>query len=687
MIKESEQAYNENPCYNKDIREQNMERSFIKPLVVFAACVIVTFICSGLSAHIRNGFGSIKVTTGYFTPAQNEAADGLPVRVAYKLYKPAEAGTDNPVPAVLAMHGYQNDKDTSSAYCIELARRGIAVLSIDLYGHGNTKPGMRGRGMGRYNLKNPEEEISGSKLFSLMMTIDVLDFFRREISSGVADSSMGGKSAWLYLSSLPFVDSQKMAVTGHSMGTWAAWSVAAEFPEHRAIALQCGEIFPQDYYDSQNIKFNNVLLLQALIEEFENMRDFRQKVPGLEKTPLRYRDFMGQDAPVEWNKTYGSFSDGSARRMELVKTSHLLVTYDSHAITAAMNWLTAALETRTNIADDDHIYWLKEIFGLIAALAAMVSMLPLFLMLTKFKFFENLSLPLKSKPKQLSPSNRTTTILAAILISAITYPFLCQLGHSLLPLPENVFRITISNGIITWLGFLLIVSFFTLRRWYKYGGGRRAGWTLSDLGLEGQPGKEIKIIRPLNRSKRIVIRSFFAAFILTGSMYILLCINTAIFRLDFRFIWPFLRPFNPLRFGQFLVYLPFFAAFFTVNAGVKIYGQLRLPEVKFKGKKSPALTQLVWWGYSVLVMLGGLFIIALIEYIPFFLGFGPGVDLIFSSLFGGLFMSALIVIIPQFALFFFFSTWLYRKSGTVYTGSFVLAILATWALTGGTAVF
>jgi hypothetical protein len=396
---------------------------------------------------------------------------------------------------------------------------------------------------------------------------------------------------------------------------------------------------------------------------------------------------MGQSAPVEWNRTYGSFADGSARRMELVKTNHRLVTYDSDALTPAMNWLTTALEVKTDLADTDHVQWLKESLSLLAMLTAMVSMLPLFLILVKFKFFESLALPLKNKPKMLSPSSRRTTILTAILISGVTFPFMTQLGHGLLPLPENIFRMTIGNGFITWLGFLMLIALVTLYQWYKKGYGKKAGWTLSDLGMEGHPEKNVKIIRPANGYKRIIVRSIIAAFILTGTMYVITCISTAIFQLDFRFIWPFFRPFTPLRFGQFLVYLPIYAAFFTINAGVKLYGQLRLPEYKLKGKKSETLTQFAWWGYSIFVMLGGLFIIALIQYIPFFMGYGPGADLLFSSLFGGPFMSILILLVPQFAVFFFFSTWLYRKSGTVYTGSFVLAILATWVVTGGSAVF
>jgi hypothetical protein len=664
-----------------------MKKEIIKPLIIFAVCVIAAFIFNGIAAYVRNGFGSVEVTTGYLLPNPGDAANSLPVRISYRLYRPKTATAANPAAAVLAMHGYQSDKDTNAAFCIELARRGMVVLSIDSYGHGNTSPGMRGRGWGNYNIKNLDRPISGPRRFMVLMTFSIMDFFRPQISDGVADSSMGGRTAWQHLSSLSFVDSSRMALTGHSMGTWSSWSVASDFPEHRAIVLQCGEVFPLSHYDSENIKFNNVLLLQALIEEFENMRDYQQHILGLERTPLRYRDFMGQDAPVEWNRTYGSFHDGSARRMELIKTNHRLITYHSDALTPAMNWLVTALEVKTEIKDTDHVQWLKEVFSLLAMLGVMISMLPLFLILTKYRFFASLTLPLKGNPKMLPSLSRTTTVLTAIIISGATFPFMTQLGHGLIPLPENIFRMTIGNGFITWLGFLMVVALITLYQWYKKGGGRKAGWTLSDLGLEGQSERGMRIILPSNKWKRIIARAAIAAFILTGTMYILTCISSLVFQLDFRFIWPFFRPFTPLRFGQFLIYLPVYVAFFTINAGAKLYGQLRLPEYKWKGKKSPVLTQLVWWGYSMLVMLGGLFIIALIQYIPFFLGHGPGADLLLSSMFGGPFMSILILLVPQFAVFFFFSTWFYRKSGTVYTGSFVLAILATWVVTGGSAVF
>ena len=667
-------------CYHT-----NTMKKLNKSFLAFGLCAGIAILCAGLASLAQSGFGSISVETGFITPERSDASDGLPVRIAYKLYRPKDADAANPVPAVLAMHGYQSDKETSAAFCIELARRGVAVLSADLYGHGDTEPGMRGRGWGKYKITNLDKVLSGPNRFYVMMTFSVLDFFRPHISSGVADSSMGGKSAWRYLSSLPFVDSERMGVTGHSMGTWASWSVAAEFPDHRAIVLQCGELFPNDYYDSDKIKFNNVLLLQALIEEFDNMRDYRLLVRGLEETPLRYHHFMGQDAPVEWNRTYGSFADGSARRMELILNNHRLLTYDSGSIAAALSWFAQAMDYKSDLADFDHIYMIKEVFGLIAMLAALASMFPLFLILTGFDFFKSLRAPLPDNPKMLSSGSRRKAIIMIISFSAITFPFMTQLGHGLLPLPENIFRMTIGNGFITWLTFLMLISLIMLFLWRKKGGG--ADWTLSDLGLEGNQKAGAPLTGQSCKMGKTILPAVLMAFILTAAMYILLNICTAVFNIEFRFIWPFFRPFTLPRFGQFLVYLPFYAAFFTVNAGVRLYGQLRLPEVMRNGRVSPVLTQLKWWAYSLLVMLGGVFIIALIQYIPFFMGIGPGADLVFTPLFGGPFMSILILLIPQFAIFFFISTWFYRNSGTIYTGSLVVAILASWVVCGGSAIF
>jgi dienelactone hydrolase len=661
----------------------------VKSIVAFCVCIVVVFLSAGIASLAQGGFGAVTVRSGFFEapwpPADGETGSGgtaSTARIAFKLYVPRGVDAAHPAPAVLVMHGYQNDRETNAAYCIELARRGIIALSVDLYGHGYTTPGMRGRGWAKHRAASPERIISGPRRFRIMMTFSVLDFFRPDLSEGLIDSSMGGKAAYRYLASLPFVDSGRIGITGHSMGTWAAWSVGAAFPEHRAVVLQCGEMLVPEYYDGSRYRFNNVMLIQARYDEFDYFRDFKPDVMGLEKTPLRYRDFMGQAAPVEWDSTYGRFADGSARRMELIQNNHRLTTHDGHALSAAMYWFTNALEAQSPLADSDHIYMIKEVFVLIAMLAALASILPGFFILSRCAFFAPLVQPLERERLKLLPrKSRRITALVSILLSGLTFPFLGQLGHGLIPVPEDLFRMTIGNGFITWLSFLMIVSLIMLVHWYRKGEGKKMGITLRDLGLAGAEAG------PTGRNGQafdwsLAGRSALAAFVLTGIMYLLVCASSALFQLDFRFIWPFFKPFSTERIGQFFVYLPFYAAFFTVNAGAKLYGQLRLPKLR-----SPALTQLAWWGYSVFIMLGGVFLIVLVEYIPFFMGFGPGVDLVFSPLFGGPFMSVMILLIPQFAVFFFLSTWLYRKSGLIWTGSFVVAILASWVLCGGSAMF
>ena len=85
-------------------------------------------------------------------------------------------------------------------------------------------------------------------------------------------------------------------------------------------------------------------------------------------------------------------------------------------------------------------------------------------------------------------------------------------------------------------------------------------------------------------------------------------------------------------------------------------------------------------------MIGGILLLILVEYIPFFMGIGPGMDLLFSSTFGGPFMSLMIVFVPQVLVFSLLCTFAYRKTGSVFVGALTVAVLACWIITGGSAI-
>ena len=169
--------------------------------------------------------------------------------------------------------------------------------------------------------------------------------------------------------------------------------------------------------------------------------------------------------------------------------------------------------------------------------------------------------------------------------------------------------------------------------------------------------------------------------LMLGWVYLLLSICTALFQLDFRFVWPFFKTFNTTRLGQFFVYLPVFALFFLMN-NAKIFGQGRVEEAAQPGAKAFLSC---WWRYA-LCMVGGIVIMVLIEYIPFFMDIGPGADLLFTSTFGGPFMSLMIVFVPQVLVFSLLCTFFNRKSGHVFVSALTVASLACWIVCGGSAM-
>ena len=82
------------------------------------------------------------------------------------------------------LHGYQNDHETSAAYAIELSRRGVVVLAIDEYGHGDTPIPMKERGWTNHkvtvNFGEDSEEnktyamISGPLRYKVLMNFSTL---------------------------------------------------------------------------------------------------------------------------------------------------------------------------------------------------------------------------------------------------------------------------------------------------------------------------------------------------------------------------------------------------------------------------------------------------------------------------------------------------------------------------------
>ena len=669
-----------------------------KSIICLIICLLVTFASLFVADMIQKDFGNVEVTVDEFEMEyETPEGDIKTGTITYKLYVPKTASSDNKVPALLMLHGYQNDHETDAAYAIELARRGVVVMCIDEFGHGSSSISMVNRGYVNhkvtinYGLDSEEDgtfkQIGGQIRYKVLMNFSNLSFFIDKYSSDddgnkIYDSSMGGIAAYKILSEMDFVDNQDMAISGHSMGTWASWSVAAAYSgsniEPKATILQCGELFTTDAYDSEKIKFNNVLLLTSKYDEFNYFRDYSKKTvdDDVIKNELSSAFLNCQEGEGEWNKTYGSFADGSARRRQLLITNHRLATHDQTALSTSIEWLSNAYNMNMSLSSDNHIYMIKEVLVLIATLSAIVSMMALFNILITTPLFAGLVHPELNTIRESRKGMRYwKAAIITILIAFITYPFCTQLGHGLLPLPDTtVFRMTIGNGFLSWYLILVVIMLITTIISKVKAKKKGEEFSFLELGMAKQDNKN-------HFDFKLFFKGLLMALILAAFMYVQCLLAEKLFMLDFRFIWPFFKSFNKERFIQFLVYIPIFLLFFLLNNS-KIFAQNQPYGTAVEGFKGFVNC----WYKNALCMIGGVLLLILLEYIPFFMGYGPGADLLFSSTFGGPFMSLMIVFVPQVLVFSLICTYIYRKTGSVFTGASLVAILACWIVTGGSAI-
>ena len=664
--------------------------------VLLGLLLICAFVALTIANGIQTDHGNIVVTEGVIDAYRGEGGAEHLGMLTYKLYTPRTATAENKAPGVLLLHGYQNDRETNAAYAIELARRGVVVLSLDEYGHGFSEPGLKERGYVNHTVKvNYGEEsvelgtykkAGGTVRYRLLMNFSNLTFFndyysKDEDGNAIYDSSCGGAAAYAVLATMDNVDSTRLGISGHSMGTWAGWSVAAAFAgteyEPRATVLQCGELFRDSVYDTGKIHFNNVLLLQAKWDEFSYFRDYKRVVDDdLLKSDLRC-EFLGTTADqAAWDTTFGSFEDGTARRMELLYTNHRLTTHNARGLAVALDWFKAAFgpESMNGLASMDQIAMGKEWLVLFAMLVTLLAMVPLAELLLTIPFFAAIVQPLPPKANIKPRGKWWKGAIITMLIAGLTYPFMTQLGHALLPLPEGIFRMTVGNGFIGWYSLLIIVMLVTsLTAWRKAKKTETFdGFYGMGLGAEKEPRKI---------SWKLLGKSALLVLCLLGMVYAVVALAGCLYLLDLRFIWPFFKTFTWARLGQFCVYLPLFALFFLLNNS-KIMASMRTEATYEPGAKGFLGS---WWR-NALMMVGGVLLIVLIEYIPFFLGIGPGADVLFGSTFGGPFMSLLILFVPQVLVFSLFCTYLYRRTGSVYPGALLVASLAAWIVTGGSAM-
>jgi pimeloyl-ACP methyl ester carboxylesterase len=590
-----------------------------RPLVVLVLCLAVLVAAVVLAWLVQRNFGRVEIENVTY-----ENFNGIPVRA--KLLRPREATAANPMPGAVYIHGYQNNRETSDAYCIEMARRGFVMLCIDAIGRGNS------------GIPNDP---------------DAPDF----------DVTYGAKTSLAYLKSLPYADAERVGMMGHSLGAEMAYMVALQDPSVKALVVS-GFAYT---LDASPANPKNMLMIIGKYDEY------RERMTGVSDIETEWMNSpqTKKVIPVEAAQlgvTYGDFVQGTARRVFIPNILHMQTSHSRLPVAEALEWMRQALEPAEELWIDaqSQIWHVKEGATLAAMLAGMASVLPLGLLLLRTRFFR----PLLGTVSDLyACQGRSCLKLAAVngLLMWLYLPLIFVLfGLHVYVVPiDRAFPMMMVNGTVWWFVWINVIGFFLFRRWYK----KRAeegGLTLAGLGISYREERFALDWAQIGRTAVL-------ALILFAFVYLSQHLLEAIFVVDYRFIFPFASDLTPYRALMFILYLPFLLLGFLLLA-IFMHGQLRRPR-----KETQLRTFLSWSGVNVLALVLPLILFLMLQYVPLLtVGIipfvGPGGML--ASFTMNLFhiIGVLVMVVP-------ISTWFFQLTGKIYLGAFVNAALVAWMFT------
>ena len=338
--------------------------------------------------------------------------------LAAYLYLPPNATPETPAPAVLAVHGYINSRETQSGFAIELARRGYVVLAPDQTGHG--------------------------------------------FSGGTALSAgYGGPAALAWLIEQPFVDRGNVGLEGHSMGGWAALSAAQADPDAYRSMVLVGSATGPGFAPAGDPDFpRNVGVVFSRWDEFAQLMWGVRDAASV-GTSAKLKALFGTEETVQPGSVY--HTDGNARWLAMPSTTHPGDHLSREAIGYAVSWLNATLEgEREDLPPGRQIWFWKEAGTLVALIGGALVLFGMLDLLLSFPRFAALREP--GVGALQTPTRRWwTTLLVAAALPAVTYFPLVALGRALnanFVLPQGI-----TNQILVWaVGNGLIALPFVIRR-------------------------------------------------------------------------------------------------------------------------------------------------------------------------------------------------------------------------------
>ena len=576
----------------------------------FVAIALVLCLISSVGASVfQTDFGYVTYHDMTFVTESGHMLDAL-------LLVPENATAENPAPAIVVSHGWYNNREMQDLNYVEYARRGYVVMAISMYGHGDS-------------------EVIGSNTW----------WNDENNANGLYD-------AVKHVAKLPYVDSSRIGVTGHSNGALACREAVLQ--DHEGL-IAAALLVSNDavYYDDAGNFYNqfgarDAAIIACQYDEFFHRVDGNPPREYLNQvTAQSFLHFGADPAGLEKREAevfYTQEIDGqpAVRGIFNPAITHPWAHFSADCVAYGVEFFDAALGMPRDIAPDSQIWQWKAAFNALGIVGFFMFVLYAALALLDTAYFSDLkaeTAPLPAREPQLQKRYIRSNILSAVM-SVLFYFTAFIVGY------------------IVWNS-----------KFWNQGASRIIGlwsvlcglYTLLFTRRANKKNPIDKLSRGVTITRQKLGKTVLLAVIVVCAAFALVFISDYLFLTDYR-LWCFatIRAFNADLIPMVLKFLPFWLVYYIImSVSGNCYNYV-------EGKKP--CSSVAWQMFFV--ALGPVFMIAA-QYIKFFITGKMFLDPITGIM--GIWLFPIALILPL-------SAWIchkiYRKTNNPYIGGIIMGIIA-----------
>ena len=399
---------------------------------------------------------AIQTNGGHVTMKELNIETDLGYSMSAYLFIPETATAETPAPAVVVSHGYLNNKEMTDANYVELARRGFVVLAIDQPCHGDS------------------------------------EIMAQSIANGVDQGVLA-------VSRMPFVDVDRIGVTGHSMGGGSCNRAVAvdnerENPLISAVLIHCNDPTVKNsdgnYVNAYGNRNVGVIAVQydEFFHKWVDESGIARQAPYYMGSPTAqaFLHFGVDPTGLDKRDAYTYYSetvDGEECFHVIYRPDviHPWSHFSAKSETCVIDFFTKALNAPNPIDSSNQVWQWKEAFNFVGLVAIAIFICAFGTLMLFTPTFESLRAKEVIQPAKLADNKAKFwfwgSLAAGVLFSCLIYINAVAFGNT------KAVSQTEAMGLGVWstlCGLFTILSMVVFYQCY----GKKHGMNLAELGVK-----------------------------------------------------------------------------------------------------------------------------------------------------------------------------------------------------------